>query len=393
MNRTILHVDLDAFYVGVEVARRPELRGLPVVVSGDARSRGVVLSASYEARAFGVDSAMPAARALRLCPTATFVPPDFRAYSKASKGFMAILRDYSPLVEPTSLDEAYIDYTGCEPIHGTAESAAVAMRARIQDEVGVSASVGIGPSRIVAKVASAAAKPDGIVEVKPGKEAAFFAPLPIRKLPGIGPKAQQRLEAIGIKTLGQVAELSDEFLSQNFGNHGPELRLRALGRDAGAVWDGRPANRSISKSTTFGHDHRDPSELRATILWESEGVAEEVRRQNRRARTVTLQVKFADFSNVTRSHTLAQPTGSGEVIFQTAMALLERELQRDDRAIRLLGVSASNLIDGAQLDLFGEASEHDSLDSAIDELRQRFGEDAVRRGGVSHEPHGWFVRD
>ncbi|HEX5939047.1 MAG TPA: DNA polymerase IV, partial [Dehalococcoidia bacterium] len=244
MERTILHVDLDAFYVGVEVAKRPELKGLPVVVSGDARSRGVVLSASYEARAFGIDSAMPAAQALRLCPTAIFVPPDFRAYSKASKAFMSILRDFSPLVEPTSLDEAYIDYTGCEPIHGPAKRAATTMRARIKDEVAVSASVGIGPSRIVAKVASAAAKPDGIIQVQHGEEAAFLSPLPIRKLPGIGPKAQQRLQAMGLRTLGQIADLSDDFLSQNFGSHGHELRLRAMGLDTGAVYEGRPANRS-----------------------------------------------------------------------------------------------------------------------------------------------------
>ncbi|HET9200827.1 MAG TPA: DNA polymerase IV, partial [Dehalococcoidia bacterium] len=229
MNRIILHVDLDAFYVGVEVARRPELQGLPVVVSGDARSRGVVLSASYEARQFGVDSAMPAARAARLCPNAVFVPPDFKAYSKASKAFMGVLRDYSPLVEPTSLDEAYIDYTGCEPIHGPAQEAAVAMRERIKNAVGVTASVGIGPSRIIAKVASAAAKPDGVVHVRGGEEAAFLAPMAIRKLPGIGPKAQQRLEAMGIRTLGQIAELSDDFLTQNFGSHGPELRQRVLG--------------------------------------------------------------------------------------------------------------------------------------------------------------------
>lgn len=393
MNRIILHVDLDAFYVGVEVARRPELQGLPVVVSGDARSRGVVLSASYEARQFGVDSAMPAARAARLCPNAVFVPPDFKAYSKASKAFMGVLRDYSPLVEPTSLDEAYIDYTGCEPIHGPAQEAAAAMRERIKDAVGVTASVGIGPSRIIAKVASAAAKPDGVVHVRGGEEAAFLAPMAIRKLPGIGPKAQQRLEAMGIRTLGQIAELSDDFLTQNFGSHGPELRQRVLGRDAGAVWDGRPANRSISKSTTFGHDHRELADLRSTLLWESEGVAEEVRRQGRRARTITLQVKFADFTNVTRSLTLSQATGSGEVIFQAAASLLERELARDQRPIRLLGVSASNLIDGAQMDLFGESSEHDSLDLAIDELRRRFGDDAVRRGSVGGQHRGWFVTD
>jgi DNA polymerase-4 len=391
--RTILHVDLDAFYVGVEVARRPELKGQPVVVSGDARSRGVVLSASYEARQFGIDSAMPAARAARLCPTAVFVPPDFKAYSKASKAFMKVLRDYSPLVEPTSLDEAYIDYTGCEPIHGVAEQAAAEMRGRIRESVGVSASVGIGPSRIVAKVASAAAKPDGIVRVAHGQEAAFLAPMGIRKLPGIGPKAQAQLERIGIRTLGQIAELTDEFLMKNFGSHGPELRQRALGRDAGAVWDGRPANRSISKSTTFGRDHRELADLRSTLLWEAEGVAEEVRRQGKRARTITLQVKFADFSNMTRSVTLTQPTGSGQVIFEAAAALLERELARDARAIRLLGVSASNLIDGAQMDLFGEASEHDSLDAAIDELRQRFGDNAVRRGAVTGQHRGWFISD
>jgi DNA polymerase IV len=393
VNRTILHVDLDAFYVGVEVARRPELKGKPVVVSGDVRSRGVVLSASYEARQFGIDSAMPAARALHLCPTATFVPPDFRAYSKASKAFMDVLREYSPLVEPTSLDEAYIDYTGCEPLHGPVEQAAADIRRRIEKEISVTASVGIGPSRIVAKVASAAAKPDGVIHIRHGEEAAFLAPLPIRKLPGIGPKAQQRLEAIGIRRLGQIAGLSDEFLTQNLGNHGPELRLRALGIDAGSIHEGRPANRSISKSTTFGKDHRDLTKLHSTLLWEAEGVAEEVRRQNRRARTVTLQIKFADFTNVTRSITLAQPTGSGEVLYQAAVGLLARELERDPRAIRLVGVSASNLVDGAQMDLFGEASEHDSLDKALDELRERFGHGVVRRGRVVPEPHAWSADD
>ncbi|MEX2237203.1 MAG: DNA polymerase IV [Dehalococcoidia bacterium] len=389
MARTILHVDLDAFYVGVEVARRPELAGKPVVVAGSSAHRGVVLSASYEARAFQIDSGMPSGRAVRLCPQATFVPPDFKAYRQASEAFMAVLKDYSPRVEPTSLDEAYIDYTGCEPIHGPARAAAEALRQRVREAISVRASVGIGPSRVVAKVASAAAKPDGVLEIAPGGEAAFFAPLSIRKLPGIGPKAQQRLEAIGIQTLGQLATLGDDFLARNLGNYGAELKLRAQGIDAGSIHEGRPANRSVSRSETFPADTRDPAYLRPILQRQAQSLAEDVRGQGKRARTVTLQLKYADFVSISRSVTLAQATGSEDVIFGAADALLARELEHDPREIRLIGTHLGNLVDGAQLDLFGDEGERENLAGVLASLRQRFGKDAVRRGLVEDHRSEW----
>jgi DNA polymerase IV len=378
--RTIVHVDLDAFYVGVELARRPELRGLPVVVAGSPKGRGVVLSASYEARKFGLDSGMPSARALRLCPEATFVTPDFRAYQAASREFMVVLNDFSPVVEPTSLDEAYLDYTGCEPLHGPVRVAVEVLRERVVARTGLSASVGVGPSRVVAKVASAAAKPDGVLIVEAGQEAEFLAPLPIRKLPGIGPKAQTALEQLGVKTLGQVAALSEAFLVQRFGPHGPSLRLRSLGIDAGDVHEGRPVNRSISKSSTFAEDSRDPAWLRDVLRRHAEGVAFEARSRGLCGRTVTLRIRFADFASVTRSHTLPQPTASAAVIFPAADALLTAELDRDPRALRLVGVALSNLVDGAQLDLFGDEQERNALDQSLDALRRRYGDRAIARG-------------
>lgn len=376
--RTILHVDLDAFYVGVELAKRPDLIGKPVIVGGDSR-RGVVLSASYEARRFGVDSGIPTSRAARLCPVATFLPPDFDAYRKASQLFMEVLQNFAPLVEPTSLDEAYIDYTGCEPLHGPARSAADEIRRLIHDSITVSASVGIGSSRVVAKIASAAAKPDGVIEVPAGQEAAFLSPLAIRKLPGIGPKAQQRLEAMGIQTLGELASLSAEFLDRGFGSHGSELALRARGIDAGEVHAGRPVNRSISKASTFSADLTTLEEMRRALRRHAAGVAAEVRKAERTARTVTLQVRFSDFSNVTRSVTLSQPTSSEDIIAGAAVTLLDREMTREIRPVRLLGVSLSNLVAAAQLDLFGEEQERRALGSAVDQLREKFGHAAVRR--------------
>ena len=380
MDRTIMHVDLDAFYVGVELATRPDLKGLPVIVGGSPGSRGVVLSASYEARQYGVDSGIPAARAGRLCPQAIFLRPNFKTYVQASKKFMAILREFSPRVEPTSLDEAYIDYTGCEPLHGPVRQAAEKLRKEVLETIAVTASVGIGPSRVVAKVASAAAKPDGVIYVAPGDEAAFLGPLHVRKLPGIGPKAQANLERLGIKTLGQLAELSDEFLRRQFGTHGPGLRLRAAGIDGGSIHEGRPANHSISKSVTLGADTRDRVELRRIMLRHAGGVAAQARRHVMHGRTVTLRLRFNDFTNVTRSVTLNQPTASEDVIYKAAAELLEAELDRDPRPVRLVGVALTNFVDAAQLDLFGRQAERAALDSALDDLKRRFGSGAVRRG-------------
>ncbi|MPZ24002.1 MAG: DNA polymerase IV [Dehalococcoidia bacterium] len=381
--RVIIHVDLDAFYVGVELARRPELRGLPVIVGGPPGSRGVVLSASYEARPFGVDAGMPSSRASRLCPRAAFVTADFAAYRAASTSFMAVLRDFSPLVEPLSLDEAYLDYSGCEALTGPPLTAAELIRKRVFDAIAVTSSVGIGGSRLVAKVASGAAKPDGVLFVEQGQEASFLAPLPIRKLPGIGPRAQASLERLGIRTLGQVVEAGEDLLKQHFGARGAELHQRALGIDAGAINAGRPASRSISKASTFATDLRDEVRLRAALLEHCEGVAAEARRAGKRARTITLQLRFDDFQSVTRSTTVMPPTASADVVFTTAAALLAAELKADARPVRLLGVALSNLGDGAQLDLFGEQKEREALDAALDDLRARFGSGVIRRGASS----------
>jgi DNA polymerase-4 len=374
----ILHVDLDAFFAAVEQRDRPELRGKPVVVGGGGRDdRGVVSAASYEARRYGIHSAMPLRTAARLCASAVFVPVDGRKYAAVSRQVMGILRRYTPAVEPISIDEAFLDVSGCEALHGTPVEIARAIKAAIQRELQLTASVGVASTKLVAKVASDLDKPDGLVVVAAGSEAAFLAPLPISRLWGVGAKTAHALEDFGVRTIGDLAALPDELLARRFGKQGRVLAQRALGIDTSAVSPGEAA-RSVSHEHTFDVDTADREELERTLLALSEGVAGRLRAAGVKARTVSVKVRDSAFATVSRQRTLAEPTDQTDVIFHTVL-----ELARPRFAgirVRLLGVGASHLDDGQQMALFDADDERRRRATrAADDIRRRFGARAIRR--------------
>ena len=382
--RGIIHMDLDAFYASVEQLRRPELRGKPVIVgganNGDGSShlaRGVVSAASYEARVHGVHSAMPLRTALRLCPHAIVVPVDFRAYRAASSAVSGIARDYTPLIEPLSLDEAYLDVTGSRLRFGEPAGIAMTIRDRVLAECGLDASFGVATCKTVAKVASDLRKPRGFVVVAPGDEAAFLAPLPLRRLPGLGPATENALEGMGITTLGQLAALQLETLQLRVGSAaGRSLWERARGIDASPVaLPGRP--KSISREETFFADVDAADQLYEQVALLSADVGARLRNGGWTAQVVTLKLRYSDFTTITRQHTLVSPTASDTEIRDAADALL-RAAWSGDR-VRLLGVGVAGLEDASQLDLFSiRGSER--LDRTMDALRARFGNEVIHRG-------------
>ena len=383
--RAIVHVDLDAFYASVEQLRRPELRGRPVIVGGylaDGRletARGVVSAASYEARRFGVRSAMPLAVALRRCPQAVLVPVDFTAYRAASAEVMRIVHDYTPVVEPLSLDEAYLDVTASRRRFGGAQAIAAAIRDRILAECGLHASFGVATNKTVAKVASDLRKPRGFVVVPPGTEAAFLAPLALRTLPGLGPAAEAALNGIGITTLGQLAALDPALVRRRLGEAaGTSLWERARGIDEAAVCvPGAP--KSISREETFAHDEADRGVLEARLLQLAADVAARLRQAGLRARTVTLKLRAHDFTTITRQESLPVAVDADRTVGTTAVRLLAAGW--DGRPVRLLGVGVSSLEEGRQLDLLDPVEERQSaLDRTLDDLRRRFGDRAPHRG-------------
>ncbi len=375
---TILHVDLDAFFAAVEQRDRPELRGRPVIVGGGGPTdRGVVSAASYEARAFGVRSAMPLRTAGALCPDGVFLPVDGRKYAAVSRQVMAILRRFTPLVEPISIDEAFLDVAGTEALFGDATAVAGAIRRAIADELLLTASVGVAATKLVAKIASDLRKPDGLVVVPPGEEADFLAPLPIWRLWGVGPKTRLALEEHGVRTIGDLAALDPAALVRRFGRHGADLTERARGIDRSPVGDGMEA-KSVSHEHTFTVDTRDPEELERTLLALSEGVAGRLRAAGLRAATVSVKVRDSHFETVTRQRTLDEPTDLTQVIWQTAMALAVPEMR--GKTIRLLGVAAANLGAREQLALFEpiDARQRRAVE-ATDLIRRRFGARAITR--------------
>jgi DNA polymerase-4 len=376
--RTILHVDLDAFFAAVEQRDRPELRGRPVVVGGGGPSdRGVVSAASYEARAFGVRSAMPLRTAGALCPHAVFLPVDARKYETASRGVMAILRRYTPLVEPVSIDEAFLDVTGSRPLFGDGEAIARRIKEAIRAEVRLTASVGVAATKLVAKVASDLRKPDGLVVVAPGAEPAFLAPLPIARLWGVGPATAAALREYGVATVGDLAALPVEVLTRRFGPHGGSLHERALGIDADPVGHDEAA-KSIGHEHTFDHDTADRETLERTLLAMADGVAGRLRSAGLRARTITVKVRDSDFRTRTRQRTLDPPTDLTEPIWSAAVALAAPELR--GIRVRLIGVTASNFDVSPQLALFGaDDDRRRRAVEAADAVRRRFGSKALTR--------------
>ncbi|MFL5750427.1 MAG: DNA polymerase IV [Chloroflexota bacterium] len=377
-DRTILHVDLDAFFAAVEQRDRPELRGKPVIVGGGGpNQRGVVSTASYEARVFGVHSAMPLRTAGALCPHGIFLPVDGRKYSRASKDVLAILRRFTPLVEPISIDEAFLDVTGSRQLFGDGEAIARSIKDAVHSEVGLTISVGVARSKLVAKIASDLRKPDGLVVVPPGTEAEFLAPLPITRLWGVGAKSAAVLREYGVQTIGDLAALPDDMLERRFGRVGSSLGDRARGVDPDPV-SGRDPAKSIGHEHTFDVDSSDPEIIERSLLGLSEGVAGRLRDARVKASTVTVKIRDSSFTTITRQRTLKEPTDLTEPIFRTALELARPEVR--GKRIRLLGVTASGLDDPDQMSLF--ASDDPRRRRAVeaeDLVRHRYGDRAITR--------------
>ena len=377
----ILHIDLDAFFVSVERVQHPELVDRPVIVGGDPGGRGVVACASYEARACGIHAAMPLKRAARLCPHAVFLRGGFSRYREASSRFMAVLADFSPLLEPLGIDEAYLDLTGFEPIYGAAADTAMSIRQRIRDEIGITASIGIGSSKLIAKIASDMDKPDGLVEVAAGDELGFLSPLPVGRLPCVGHKTGEALRRMGVSTVGDLARLSESMLNARFGVIGGVLYRFARGIDGREVTPPQAA-KSISRETTFNRDTLDIEFLKATLRYLSERVGADLRRHGRRARCVTLKLRYADFETITRSQTLKESINGDGAIFGTGADMMDRALSQRRNLVRLVGIGVSGLSgEERQLSLLDPAAGREEvLDRAIDRLRQKYGFTAIQRG-------------
>jgi DNA polymerase-4 len=375
---TILHVDLDAFFAAVEQRDRPELRGRPIAVGGGrGTDRGVVSAASYEARRFGVHSAMPLRTAARLCPELIFVPVDGRKYGRVSQQVMEILRRYTPAVEQISIDEAFLDVHGSEILHGTPTDMARSIKADVEGELGLTASVGVAATKLVAKVASDLDKPDGLVVVTPGTEAEFLAPLSISRLWGVGEKTASTLAEYGVRTIGDLAALPEDLLARRFGKMGPVLAQRARGIDPSPVSGAEPA-RSVSHEHTFDIDTADPEVLERTLLALSEGVAGRLRSGGLKARTVAVKVRDSSFRTVSRQRTLPEPTDQTEVVFAAVRELARPQLK--GIRVRLLGVGASHLGEGDQIGLFEvEDERRRKAAAAADAIRRRYGAKAIRR--------------
>jgi DNA polymerase-4 len=378
----ILHVDMDAFYASVEQRDHPELRGQPVIVGG-LQGRGVVCAASYEARTFGVRSAMPMVTARRLCPQGIYVPTRMGYYAEISQQIRDIFLSFTPLVEPLSLDEAFLDVRGSEQLFGPVLEMARKIKGRIKTETDLTASVGVAPNKFLAKLASDYGKPDGFVIIEEKDIARFLAPLPVSRIWGVGPKGERRLHALGLRTMGEVAALPEETLSGHFGETGRHLWRLANGIDERSVIPDREA-KSISTETTFETDIGDHDLLARWLMDLVDHLATRVRHSGLRARTVTLKVRSARFRTRTKSKTLPVPTDVTEAIWQAASDLLRRSLTKEMVPVRLLGVGVSNLTQSQSSpnELFGDADtvRHSALDHAVDAIRGQFGSNAIRRG-------------
>ncbi len=378
----ILHVDMDAFYAAVEVRKDPSLRGLPVLVGG-AGGRGVVASASYEARVYGVASAMPMARALRLCPDAVVVSPDFDAYTQASERIREVFLSYTPLVEPLALDEAFLDVGGSVRLFGPPEAIGAQIRRRIRDELDLTASVGVAPNKYLAKLCSGKAKPDGLLHLPAEQVQAFLSPLSVRDLWGVGEATAARLDRFGVRTVGEVAALPRPTLRRLVGEAATSALARlARGEDDRPVVPWETA-KGMSAEETFDRDVDDPAVLRRELLRLSERVARRLRRGGVAGRTVTLKLRYASFQTISRSRTLVTPTDQATVLYAETGALLDA-LRLERVRVRLVGVGMTNLVPtGAARQLaLGDDDRWGRLERAADVARRRFGDDAVTRGAL-----------
>jgi len=381
--RTIFHVDMDAFFVSVEELYDPSLKGKAVVVGGQRDERGVVSAASYEARKYGVHSAMPLRTAAKQCPHAIFVDGHPERYRECSEKVYKVLNAYSPQVEMASIDEAYLDMTGTERLHGPPLKAAHNLHQRMKTETGLNCSVGIGTSRLIAKVSSAQAKPNGVLWIVPGQEAKFLAPLDVREIPGVGKVMESHLHALCIKKVGDLRQLEDAELEDRFGKWGLALAGKARGEDAGGWFDAEVGAdldaKSISHEHTYNEDTADAAQLEATLMRLSEMVGRRLREANFHARTVQLKLRYKDFTTITRAHTLPAPTQLDTEIFEQVRALFRKNWKQGIQ-VRLLGVHASSFTtQGAQIDLIDGNRQQRWKDAlaAADRLRDKFGESSV----------------
>ncbi len=381
MARCIFHIDLDAFFVSVEQVVNPRLMGKPVIVGGDPERRGVVASASYEARPFGIHAGMPLSKARRLCPQAIFIQANFSRYREAADKFMEILADFSPCIEPLGLDEAYLDVPGYEEPYGSLRQMALAIKDRIRRELRLTASVGIATCKVVAKIASDLCKPDGLLEVAPGKEHHFLNPLPVARLPGVGKKTEQVLKGMGITTVGELASLPLNIVEKHFGKFGVVIHHYANRIDDRRV-ETPGESKSISKQTTFAQDTLDRHFLEANLRHLCQQVSAELRYQDKQARCVTLRLRYADFKTINRQVTLKEASNVSQVIFATARQLLSEALAQRGKPIRLIGIRVSNLSGKErQLRMFdSEREKLAQLDKAIDQIRRKYGPASIKAG-------------
>ena len=379
----ILHCDMDAFYASVEERDRGDLVGKPVIVAGSAEKRGVVAAANYEARKFGVHSAMPTATARRLCPHGVYLPPRIGYYAEVSREIRDIFERFTPLVEPLSLDEAFLDVTGSEHLFGAADEIGQQIKQAVREEVRLVVSVGVAPNKFLAKIASDLQKPDALVVVQPDKVQEFLDPLPVERLWGVGKQSSKVFQGIGIRTIAQLRQCPIDVLRARFGRGGERLWDLAHGRDSRPVVPEREA-KSISNETTFERDIADLDVLRSWLVDLVEQVGWRLRRRGLRGRTVQLKVRFADFSTITRSHSFPEPTDVTDELRQAADKLLCGRLPPRHLPVRLLGVGVGGLDGSGQVQgmLFDE-EEHQrqsKLDVVRDQINGRFGTSALRRG-------------
>lgn len=390
----ILHCDMDAFYASVEERDRPELVGHPVIVGGSPERRGVVSAANYVARRYGIHSAMPATTARRLCPHGVFLPPRISHYAKVSSQIREIFERFTPLVEPLSLDEAFLDVTGSEPLFGSAAEIGRKIKQSVRQETRLVVSVGVAPNKFLAKIASDLEKPDGFVVVDPDQVQEFLDPLPVERLWGVGKQASKVFQRLGIRTIGQLRQWPVESLKRRFGSHGEHLWRLSRGMDDRPVVPERAA-KSISHETTFEQDIDDLEVLRAWLLDLTEQVGWRLRRHGLRGRTVHLKVRFADFSTVTRSQTLPELTNITAELWQAADEMFSRRLPAGHLPVRLVGVGVSGFDEsGLRQGLLFDQEDRQKqagLDTVTDQIRERFGSSALRR--AASLPHQKTPRD
>ncbi|SMF27819.1 DNA polymerase IV [Desulfovibrio gilichinskyi] len=389
MQKYIMHLDMDAFFASVEQMDNPELRGKPIAI-GSSHKRSVLSTASYEARKFGVRSAMPSQQALKLCPQLILVSGRMSRYKEISRQVMAVLGNYSPVVEQASIDEAYLDITGTEKIFGPPLTLAESVKQEILSTVGLTASIGIAPVKFLAKIASDLKKPAGISIIEVHEVEQFLKTLPIEKIPGVGKKALPRFQSFGIKYAADMLRYPPEFWQERFGERGSVLYAKASGIDPTPVAVGGQM-KSSSAENTFGEDVRDPQILKTWLLSQSERIAADVRRYGLKGRTITLKVKFPDFRQITRSKTLDQRTSNAGIIYKTGCAILDAEGCLGP--VRLIGIGISNFEERSrQLSLLEpeqnvrDDKKLDQLDKAVDKVREKFGSAMLTRGSLLKSP-------